>query len=321
MLNNCSRVPIENCLKATIFHDHWWLDAATNGQFGEVTVEGGGGIAGRFPFVLEKRRGLTECKMPPFTHVLGPVVDSGSGKPQSRLIKRLSLVRELIDRLPPFDLFTQTLDCELIDGLAFQDQGFEVKPQYTFVIDCTQGEETLWNGLHFKTRQHIRRAREKFSIGEIEDPYEFIDFYTRNIRTRGVKNYIDFSAFPQVFWRSRNLASSEILCARWENGAPAAMAFLVWGYGTMYYTLSTRSGDTGDNGSISLLIWSAIKRAESLGLKFDLDGVSSNGTARFYSGFNGTPKARLVVRRRGALHGLLQDIKRWALGRPHPWHD
>ena len=93
--------------------------------------------------------------MPQFTHVLGPVVSAGAGKPQSRLIKRLSILRELIDSLPPFDFFDQTLDGELIDGLAFQDRGFQVKPQYSFVIDCTQDEDTLWEGLQSKTRQHI----------------------------------------------------------------------------------------------------------------------------------------------------------------------
>lgn len=310
----------DKCLRATIFHDHWWLEAATNGQFGEVIVEGGGAIAGRFPYVLEKRRGLIECRMPEFTHILGPAVDAGAGKAQSRLIKRLSILRELIDRLPRFDVFNQTLDCEFIDGLAFQDRGFEVKPQYSFIIDCMQDEDTLWRGMHFKTRQHIRRAEEKFSVAEIEDPHDFIDFYTENIKTRGVRNYIDFALFPQVFQQSRKMASGEILCARWENGNPAAMAFLVWGYGTMYYTLSTRAGHAGDNGSISLLIWSAIKRAQCRGLKFDLDGVSSSGTARFYSGFNGTPKARLIVRRRPALRGLLQDAKDLMVGRENSWH-
>ncbi len=254
--------------------------------------------------------------MPQFTHVLGPVVSAGAGKPQSRLIKRLSILRELIDSLPPFDFFDQTLDGELIDGLAFQDRGFQVKPQYSFVIDCTQDEDTLWEGLQSKTRQHIRRASEKFSVEEVEDPFDFIDFYTKNLQARGGRNYIDFSTFPQVFWQSRTQVSGEILCARWQNGAPAAMVFLVWGYGTMYYTLSTRAGHADDNGSVSLLIWSAIKRAWSRGLKFDLDGVSSSGTARFYSGFNGCPKLRFIVRKRPALHDLLRDAKHLVFGRP-----
>ena len=66
------------------------------------------------------------------------------------------------------------------------------------------------------------------------------------------------------------------------------------GLWTVLY-LSTRAGHADDNGSVSLLIWSAIKRAWSHGLKFDLDGVSSSGTARFYSGFNGCPKLKFIV--------------------------
>ena len=259
--------------------------------------------------MLEKK-GFSSLQNAPIRSRPWPCCERRSRKPQSRLIKRLSILRELIDSLPPFDFFDQTLDGELIDGLAFQDRGFQVKPQYSFVIDCTQDEDTLWEGLQSKTRQHIRRASEKFSVEEVEDPFDFIDFYTKNLQARGGRNYIDFSTFPQVFWQSRTQVSGEILCARWQNGAPAAMVFLVWGYGTMYYTLSTRAGHADDNGSVSLLIWSAIKRAWSRGLKFDLDGVSSSGTARFYSGFNGCPKLKFIVRKRPALHDLLRDAER-----------
>ena len=126
------------------------------------------------------------------------------GKPQTQLLKRLSILRHLIEQLPPSDFFLHALDSTFIDGLAFQELGFEVTPQYTFVIDCTQDEESLWEGMHFKTRQHIRRAEEKLSVSEIDDPQEFIDFYLGNLQNRGLKNDIDFTTFPEVFRQSAN---------------------------------------------------------------------------------------------------------------------
>ena len=78
----------------------------------------------------------------------------------------------------------------------------------------------------------------------------------------------------------------------------------------MYYLLSTRARDKGDNGSVNLLLWSAMKQAGQLGLAFDLDGVSTSGTARFLSGFGGEIKTRLVIQRSRMPYGVLQSLKR-----------
>jgi hypothetical protein len=77
----------------------------------------------------------------------------------------------------------------------------------------------------------------------------------------------------------------------------------------MYYLLSTRSL-RGDYGAISLLLWSAMKRAHKLGLVLDLDGVYSSGTAKFLSGFGGRIKTRLMIRRSQPHFHALQSLKR-----------
>jgi hypothetical protein len=48
----------------------------------------------------------------------------------------------------------------------------------------------------------------------------------------------------------------------------------------MYQLLTTHAPDVKDNGLVSFLIWSAMQRAD-LGLTFDLDGVTTEGIARF----------------------------------------
>jgi hypothetical protein len=300
-------------LPGTLFHEHWWLAAATNGNFQEVIATNGGRVVGRLPFFMSKKMGFAECRMPPFTHILGPVVDAGSGKRQTQLLRRLSIIRTLIDQLPRFDLFRQALDLSILDGLAFQDRGFYVQPQYTFEIDCRNNVETLWAAMHSKVRQHVRRAEEKLVVANVEDPQEFIRFYMENLKRRQrVSNY-NWETFAELFRQSRARDSGEILSARWPDGRYTAMAFLVWGYGRMYYLLSTRADDEDDNGSMNLLIWSAMKRANDRGLIFDLDGVSTSGTARFLSGFDGSPKLRLIVRRARPMYSVTQYAKQQLL--------
>ncbi len=307
--------PSQNVPKPSLFHEHWWLEAATRGTFSEVEVKQGDYLAGRLPFIIVRKKGFRTLCMPPFTHLLGPFVNSSDGKPQTRMMNRLSTVRSLIDQLPPFDFFKQAIDpsiddgLALIDGLAFQDRGFHVGHQYTFQIDCRADLESLMAGMHFKVRQHIRRAEEKYTIATIDDPERFISFYSGNLQKTNRTSYMQFDQFPVLFSECRARNCGEILAALQPDGAPVAMTYLVWGGGIMYYLMTTRAPDVSDNGSVNLLIWSAIKRAHELGLLFDLDGVTTSGTARFLSGFGGSVKTRLVITASGRVFNTVESLK------------
>jgi hypothetical protein len=301
-------------LPGSLFHERWWLSAVTQGHFEEVTVSKGGRVVGRLPFVINRKMRMTTVGMPAFTHVLGPWVDAGQGKMQTQLLRRLSIVRDLLDQLPRFHSCKVALKASTADGLAFQDRGYELTPQFTFVIDCRREPHEIWEEMHAKTRQHIRRAAEKFEVVPGEDPYRFMQFLQTNANRRGRIVAPNFGAFETLFHECRSRDSGEILTAIRPDGTPAAMVYIVWGHGTMYYLLSSRAADADDNGSINLLIWSAINRANKRGLLLDLDGVISSGTARFLSGFGGHLKTRWIARRARLSYKILQFAKRRVIG-------
>jgi lipid II:glycine glycyltransferase (peptidoglycan interpeptide bridge formation enzyme) len=291
------------------------LSAVTGGRYSEVTFEQGSQVVGRLPYVAARRGPFRILSMPAFTHLLGPVVDSGVGKHQTQLIRRLSITRALIDQLPSFAYFKQIFDTSIggglaiADGLAFQDRGFRVAPQYTFQIDCRNDLAAIWSDMHFKVRQHIRRAEKRYSVVAIEDPDLFTRSYLANVDRSGKINRIDFSQFPTLFSECQIRKCGEILSAIADDRSPAAMVYLVWGHGVMYYLLSTRDPKMADSGAVSLLLWSAIQRAHQRNLNFDLDGVYTSGTARFLSGFGGQIKVRLVVTRTQPIYRILQAAK------------
>jgi len=299
----------------SLFHEPWWLSAATDGRYEEVVVEQGGKIVGRLPYLPTQRGPFRVSRMPPFTHLLGPLIESGVGKPQTRLTRRLSITRALIDKLPPFTHFEQEFDptmddgLAVADGLAFQDRGFGVAQRYTFEIDCRKELQCLWDAMHFKTRQHIRRAEEKYTARAIDDPAIFAQAYLSNIKALGKTSWIEFECFPALFAECRSRNCGQILAACGQDGVPVAMVYLVWSRTTMYYLLSTRGQDPADNGSINMLLWSAVKYGHERGLIFDLDGVYSSGAARFLSGFGGQIKTRLMVSRSGAVYRAWQTLK------------
>lgn len=303
-------------MQISLFHEPWWLSAATGGHFEESVVRQGDDIVGRLPYVMKRRGPFYAVRMPPFTHILGPVIDAGEGKPQTRLQRRISITRSLIDQLPRHSYFHQHLDPSLdgklaiADGLAFQERKFEVTHQYTFEIDCRRSVADLSAALYLKTRQHIRRAEKEYSVRNVDDPKVFVEFYLKNLKAWGRKNRIEFEHFFTLFGESRAHESGVILGAFDHADSPVAMTYLVWGHGIMYYLLSTRTFDTADHGGGSLLIWSAMKQAHEMSLVLDLDGVYSSGTAKFLSNFGGDIKTRFLIRRAGIAYGALQYLKR-----------
>jgi hypothetical protein len=251
--------------RVSLFHEPWWLSAATGGQFQEVVVKQENHLVGRLPYVMKRRSPFHYTRMPPFTHMLGPVIEAGDGKPQTRLQRRISITCSLLDQLPPHSYFQQALDPSLddglavADGLAFQQRKFEAMHQYTFEIDCRRSLTDLSAGLNVKTRQHIRRAEKEYSVRSVDDPKSFIDFYPKNVHAQGRKSRIDFEHFSALFAESRSHQSGVILAALDHTGVPVGMTYLVWGHGVMYYLLSIRSFDTADSGAVSLLIWCAME--------------------------------------------------------------
>jgi hypothetical protein len=298
-----------------LFHEPWWLSATAGNEHVEVSTVRGEHLSGRLSFMKTRSRfGYRILRMPYFTHVLGPMIESSDGKRQRRLANRLSLIRDLLDQLPAYDLCHFVMDPSLDeglalgDGLAFQAHGFKVSPQYAFRVHCQTSVDELWAALDFKVRQHIRRAEEKYSIVEIDDPQYFVDFYLRNIEKRGRQSYFQFDRFPHLFTECRARSCGVILAALLPDGSPAAMTFLVWGHGVLYYTLSTRVPDASESGCVNLLIWSAIRKAQALGLIFDLDGIVSQGIARFLGGYGGEISVRMVVTHAKPLYGAIKSI-------------
>jgi hypothetical protein len=304
-------------VKTSIFHENWWLAASTAARFQETVVTRGKEVIGRLPFVEIMRGPFRILRMPAFTHTLGPVVDAGEGKPQTRLMRRLSIVRSLVDQLPFHSHFQQALDpslddgLALVDGLAFQDRQFFVSSQYNFTIDCRQDLDEMWAALYLKTRQHVRRAEKAYTVRTVEDPHFFVQFYLKNIDTQGRVNSVDFTNFGAVFSECNARQCGCILGAFDHIDAPIAMTFLIWGHGIMYYLMSTRSVGTRDEGAISLLIWSAMRRAHELALILDLDGIYSSGAARFLSNFGGNIKQRLIISRSRKAFGALRLLNRY----------
>jgi hypothetical protein len=295
-----------NALVPTIFHEDWWLEAATGGPFEIAEVIAGGRMVGRLPFHRTKRFGLSIIRMPQLTYFLGPAVDEGEGSPNTRFLKRLEITRELLELLPRVSW--QYVKCHggVTEVIAFQGLGFRTYVQFTHEL-APHPVSVLWQQMRNKTRNVIRRAEERFSVTELADPFEFLRFYERNLESKEQINGLDLRLCREILSASLDRRRGRILAARDRKNRIVAANFCVWDATSSFYLMSTRSQGSG-NGATSLLIWEAIKNSAIRGLIFDFAGLGSRGSILLYSGFGACVGARYVALRARPMARMVYEL-------------
>jgi hypothetical protein len=300
-------VASHDCLTPTLFHQEWWLDAATGGSFQVAEVTANGKTVGRIPFFIRKRFGFRELRMPPLTYFLGPAIDAGEGSPNNRFLKCLDVTRELLNKLPQTS--SQYVKCHagITDVIAFQEACFRTHVQFTHELE-PDPVDTLWQQMRNKTRNVIRRAEEQLTVAECTDVPRFLRMYDENLSEKGLHNDIESSSCRRLLSAALERNQGRIVAAFDNSSEMVAANFCAWDETSSFYIMSTRSQDSG-NGVTSLLIWEAIKHAAAKRLIFDFAGLGSRGSIHFYTGFGATVKPRYVAVRARPLKRMLSELK------------
>jgi hypothetical protein len=296
-------------MRKSIFHEDWWLDAVSPGQWQEVSCLRGGRVVGYLRFVKRREGGTTICEMPQITRFLGPVVASQSGKTEARIRATHSIIMELLKQIAGYDHVEMTLDSGFSDVAPFLASGYEVKVHPTFLLDCKRELEDLWAGLRDKTRNVIRRARERLTVQNIADVNQFIEFYKANLE--GAESYFDPSLMAPAFDAAHARQQGKIVAAIDSDGIVHSIVFFVWDDERFHYFLSTRDKSVAHPGAVSLLLWTGIELAHSRGLCLDFDGgVASDARYKFMVAFGGEVANRFDIVRSTARYRVQHTIRR-----------
>ncbi len=291
----------------TIFHEDWWLDAAAPGRWREATAIRGGRVVGYLRFVERMMGNMRVCEMPPITRVLGPVVSPEGEKTESRVRFTHSVVQELLESVAGHDHVEMTLDPSCQDLAIFMASGCDVRVMPTLLLDCREPISTLWDGLRDKTRNVVRRARERLDVREVTDVDAFIAFYLGNLD--GEPSYFDVNIVRPLHAAAIARGQGRILAATDVHGVVHAAIFFVWDEDKLYYFLSTRDRAVADIGAVSLLIWAGIEIAHELGRVLDFDGVTTDSRFKFMAAFGGELASRYVVSRTSSLYDAKRQIR------------
>jgi hypothetical protein len=292
-----------------IFQEPWWLDAVAPGAWRDITVTSGGVVRARWPIYRERRGLFDVVTLPPLTHRLGPWLDLGDATKSSRRYEvEKDLTVALLEQLPAYDILQINCHSGITNVLPFVWAGFEESARYTYVIDLTQTEAQLWDGLRENIRRESRKARKQLTIETTNDLSQCLRLIGKSYARQGQPNPFDSPAMHRLNAACAQRGQREMLVARDEHGAIHAALYLVWDAKTTYYLAGGADPELRTSGAHSLLIWEALMHSKARSTEFDMTGSMVEGIERFFRAFGGQQRIyfslnKMSRRARIAWHG------------------
>jgi Acetyltransferase (GNAT) domain len=307
----------------SIFEQPWWLDAVAPGRWGSVAVRRGDDVVARLPYTRRRTLGVTAIVQPDLTQTLGPWLAPLEGKYARRLETETKLLGQLIEKLPPVDLFRVNFSPSLTNWLPFYWAGFDATVRYTYRIDDLSDLDRVRREFQEHIRRGIRRAEE---VVEVDADFPLEPLLRLNAGTfarHGRRSPYSDELVRRVDAACAARGSRRILAAVDARGRTHAVLWVAWDERTLYPLINARDPELQAFGANTLLYWEAIRLASTVSRSFDFEGSMLRPIEHFVRGFGGrqtpylsvfrlTPKARAALaaravarrlRRRGVLRG------------------
>lgn len=256
-----------------IFSTDWWLDAAVGAEHWDVVVaKTNGRIVGAMPFPTNRRFGFKLVHQPPLTPFLGPWMLPVSGKTSAKLSNEQKILRLLIEQLPGFDSFRQTLDKGFSNWLPFYWHGFSQTTEYTYVLQGLNDLDGVWKQFESARRKHCRDGAERFRVREDLSVDDFLPLHKMTLENRGVAQSFSDECLRRLDAACAARHRRKIHIVVDDAGRPCAGTYTVWDNNCAYALLKGSDPRPQYASAPSLCQWEAIKFSATIASKYDFLG-------------------------------------------------
>ncbi len=298
------RLALSN-LDTPIFYQPWWLDAIC----GEDNWEGlvfkkGEDIRAIWPVIFKTKLGKKIIYHPPL-HAYGGVrmFVNEDQKYASKLGMEHEALSYFIDKLKNSDWLMQKFYPGFHNWLPFYWAGFRQQLRYTYTLDLQQSESQLFSEFRENIRREIRKAEKKIVVSECQDIEALYALLKKS-----KESVLDFSLehVTRVFDAAKDKGQIMLLQANDDNGKTHSMGMFAWDNFAAYYLLGASDPQFKNSGSMSLLMWEAIKKSMANTSTFNFEGSMIESIERFFRGFGAQQQPFFELEKNNSL--LLRTI-------------
>jgi hypothetical protein len=316
-----------NCPSHTPFEQPWWLEAVAPGRWGEAVVERQGEVVARLPYVRKQKLGLTVLTQAPLTRFVGPWLRPSGGKYEKRLGVERELMGELIDGLPPHDVYRGNFAPAVTNWLPFYWAGFESTVRYTYRIEDLSDPDRLWSELGGNVRSRVKRAAKcvevRTDLGSEPALEEVLRINRRLFERQGLGVSFGDDLARRLDAACRARGAREIVTATDAQGRVQSALYLVRDATTTYLLYGGTDPEFRSSGVNSLVVWEAIRLASRTSQHFDFLGSMIEPVERVNRSFGARqvpyffvtrarPRARAVFAARRGVRKARREVRRGA---------
>jgi hypothetical protein len=278
-----------------VFMQHWFLDAVcAAGSWDAVVVENGEGVQAVMPFFIKKKWNKNYVAMPTLCRFMGPYIIPAYRNNRNEI----SLLKKLLDQLPPLASFEQDFNYTAQNWLPFYWKKFQQTTRYSYRISLDDLDAVYQNMWPDYRNQKIKKARERVHIETGSDLGEFYRIHNLSFERQNLKPPFAFPFFEQLIKAlDANNAGKLFYTKDQEGGELHAVACLIWDKNSAYFLLAGEDPTLRNSGAGILLAWETIRyAAEELKLPwFDFAGSMIEPIARVRKQFGASETPYLRV--------------------------
>ena len=272
-----------------LFLQFQWFDAIYKKEEWNVVIEAKGDcVLGFLPYVITKKKSF-KLITPQF---LSPYQGVWLNYPKNqKYTNKVGFEKEvtssIIEHLPKVDAFKQNFFPAFTNWLPFNWKGFQQSTRYTYIINDLSDTKKVFTDFKENIRREIRKA-EKVLIIETIDDIALLYQLKLKVYQDNKENYsIPFTKLKKVYDFCKLTKCGELLIAKDKKGDIHAILFYVWDNISAYYLHGVTATEFKTSGSMSLLLWEAIKRSATKTKAFNFEGSMIESIERYFRAFGG----------------------------------
>ena len=277
----------------SVFEQPWWLDTVAPGAWGEALVRDGDRLIARLPYCVDHGR---LCN-PVYTQTLGIWMAEELKQFQrgnSQLHRQKEVIAELLSQLPRAREIEMTLDASQAYVLPFRWNGFRIEPSFSYRIKDLSDLDEVRSRFGKTVNKNIKAAGRTLRVTDGGDE-------------RGLPNGREIT--ERIVRQALEHEAGKLLFARDQDGVVHSALFLLYDQNVCYYLLSGQDPRYRSDGSINLLLASAVDFAAGVSAAFDFEGSMIEGIENLFRQFGGEIVTNYRVSRQSLVREAAELLK------------
>lgn len=265
---------VDRSPQGCIFCRSWWLAAVCPERFQILVVRRDGETVAGMPLTFARRLLWTGITMPPLTQTLGVLLAPDEApKYVKRLSNEMTLLRCLIDAIPPTDVFRVNLHHSLTNWLPFYWAGYRQSTRYTYLIPDLSDLERVRAAMAPHQRNKLKRAaKHGIRVEETDDIGLVLEFHKKTFARQGESSPFSDEVVRRVDAACARRGARTILVTRDREDRIHSALYLVHDGRCMYKLLSGGDPELRSSGAHPLAVWRSFELAHGLGVQYDCEG-------------------------------------------------